>query len=269
MTSKATHLELVTELTTSMFLNALKRFVARRGLCSHIYSDNASNFTRANRELLEFYHIIQKDQIQNYLRDQKIQWHYIPARSPNFGGLWEAAVKAVKHHLKRILNNIHLTYEEFYTLLTQIEAVLNSRPLTPLSSDPEDLEALTPGHFIIGEPLNSVPEPNVENQRLTPVARYHHLLRMTQHFWKRWKNEYLHNLQQRSKWKFQSDVSSLIGSLVLLKEDNTPPQQWPKGRITAIHPGHDNIVRVVSVKTPSGIVKRALGRVCVLPLNSS
>lgn len=124
MVSKATHLELVSELSAQMFLNALKRFVARRGLCTHIYSDNATNFTGASNEL-NINKIIQQDSFQNYLRDQKIQWHFIPARAPNFGGLWEAAVKSVKHHLKRVLNNIHLTFEEFYTLLTQIEAVLN------------------------------------------------------------------------------------------------------------------------------------------------
>lgn len=268
MSSKATHLELVTELSASMFLNALKRFVARRGLCSHIYSDNATNFTRANRELLEFQKIIQQETIQYYFREQGIQWHYIPARSPNFGGLWEAAVKSVKHHLKRILNNIHLTYEEFNTFLTQIEAVLNSRPLIPLSNDPHDLEILTPGHFIIGEPLNSIPEPNTESKHLSPVARYHHILQMTQHFWSRWSNEYLHNLQQRSKWRFQSDGSSLVGALVLLKEDHTPPQHWPKGRIVEVHPGADGVVRVISVKTPSGVVKRAVMKVCVLPTDA-
>lgn len=266
MTSKAIHLELVSELSTEMFLNALKRFVARRGLCTHIYSDNATNFTGANNELLEVNKILEQSSFQNYLRDQKIQWHFIPARSPNFGGLWEAAVKAVKHHLKRVLNNINLTYEEYYTFLTQIEAVLNSRPICPISQDPNDLEALTPGHFIIGDALNAIPEQNVENVSSNRLTRYQHIRQMVEHFWNRWKTEYLHNLQQRHKWKFQQNPQALIGSLVLLKDENSPPLHWPKARIVEVHPGADGLVRVVSVKTINGVVKRALGKICILPI---
>ena len=146
--TKAIHLELVSDLSTATFLSALKRFIARRGNIAHIYSDNATNFVGANRELQQLKQIITPSNI-DLVRDTNITWHFSPPRAPHFGGLWESAVKAVKTHLKRIIGETILNFEEMYTLLSQIEAVLNSRPLSPLSNDPNDLQPLTPGHFLI------------------------------------------------------------------------------------------------------------------------
>lgn len=270
LSSKAIHLELVTDLSTEAFMNALKRFVSRRGLCSHIYSDNATNFSAAARELKQIHHILKGTEFQNYVDQFQIEWHFIPANSPHFGGLWEAAVRSVKHHLKRAINSINLTFEEFYTFLTQIEAVLNSRPLVPLSNDPRDLEPLTPGHFILGEPLNVIPRRD-DNESFPSgrniTSRYQHIVRMVNYFWSRWTKDYLHHLQQRCKWKVQGNAPPLEGALVILKETNTPPASWPMGRIIATHPGSDGISRVVSVKTRNGVVKRALAKVCVLPVS--
>lgn len=263
--SKAVHLELVSDLTTEGFLNALKRFVSRRGLCSHLYSDNATNFAGAKNVLLEASKFSKDELFQDYLSQNKITWHNIPPRSPHFGGLWESAVRLTKHHLIRILKSINLSYEEFITLLTQVESILNSRPLTPLTDDPNDLQCLTPGHFLIGEPLLAVPESIEPDICSNHVSRYRHLKILIQRFWSRWKSDYLQQLQPRSRWQ-QQPVSDLrIGSLVILKDDNTPPLLWKMGRVVELFPGQDDIVRVVAIKTYSGIVKRAVTRVCVLP----
>lgn len=176
-------------------------------------------------------------------------------------------MKSVKHHLKRILSTDRYTYEEFMTILTQIEATLNSRPLVPLSSDPNDLEAITPGHFIIGEPLNAAPQLNVDDTKFHHSNRFQHLQKLVQSFWTRWRNDYLHNLHQRNKWQFKKEVQELIGRHVLLRDENSLPQQWALGRITSVHPGTDNIVRVVSVRTKNGIVKRAICKISILPVN--
>ncbi|XP_071651700.1 uncharacterized protein [Temnothorax longispinosus] len=150
MSTRAIHLELVPDLTTPAFLNALKRFIARRGKCANIYSDNGSNFKGANHELRALYELVSQQShisaIDHYCSEQAIQWHFIPPYSPHMGGLWEAGIKSVKTHLRKILSEALLTYEEMYTVCTQVEAVLNSRPLTPISNDPTDLTALTPGH---------------------------------------------------------------------------------------------------------------------------
>lgn len=145
--------------------------------------------------------------------------------------------------------------------------MLNSRPLVPLTTDPNDLEAITPAHFIIGEALNALPQPNLLDTLLTHVLRFQLLQKKTQHFWSRWRRDYLHTLHQRSKWKVLKDCSQLVGSLVVLHEDNLPPSKWALGRITATHPGTDNIVRVVTVWTKGGTVKRSITKLSILPVN--
>ncbi|XP_015437076.1 PREDICTED: uncharacterized protein LOC107192363 [Dufourea novaeangliae] len=176
--TKAVHVELVSDLTSEAFLAALKRFFARRGKCSDIYSDNATTFTGANRELEQIHTLLtieKNTQIHNYLGTNSIQWHFIPPRAPNFGGLWEAAVKSFKHHLLRIMGNTLFTYEELSTCLIEIEAILNSRPLTPLSTDPNDLNPLTPGHFLIGDSLTSTPECDLTVLKAGRLSSWQHI----------------------------------------------------------------------------------------------
>ena len=102
------------------------------------------------------------------MNEQNIKWHFILPKAPNFGGLWESNVKLFKHHFKRITRNLSFTYEKLNTLIIEIESIMNSRPLTPLSNDPNDLQALTPGHFLIGKLLKSLPECKFD---LTPSNR--------------------------------------------------------------------------------------------------
>ncbi|XP_066141168.1 uncharacterized protein [Euwallacea fornicatus] len=263
---KAVHIEVVTDLTSDGFLSMLKRFVSRRGLCSFIYSDNATNFVGCNNELRAIQNIVRSSPLQNFLTNSNIKWQFMPARSPHWGGLHEAAVKSCKHHLKRVLNGSRFHYEEFYTITTQIEAILNSRPLIPMSSDPNDLKAFTPAHFLIGQELTAIPERDRTDDKVNFNKRYQHLQIIGQHFWSRWRKEYLHQLQTRNKWQIQPNHDVQVGALVLLKEDHAPSLCWPLGRITAVHPGPDNIVRVVSVRTKGGVLKRSVARVALLPV---
>ncbi|XP_077263143.1 uncharacterized protein LOC143898012 [Temnothorax americanus] len=185
--TKAVHIELVTELTTESFLAALRRFVARRGICSKIVSDNGTNFVGAARELAEVYEFLRKEKeaIATYLARQKIEWRFNPPRSPHFGGLWEAAVKATKRHLHTVTKGLVWTFEEYATLLVEIEAILNSRPLTPFSSDPNDLLALTPSHFLTGDSLLFPPEYSYMKVPDNKLSRWQHAQKLRQHFWKR------------------------------------------------------------------------------------
>ncbi|XP_078051413.1 uncharacterized protein LOC144477559, partial [Augochlora pura] len=123
-----------------------------------------------------------------------INWHFIPPRAPHFGGLWEAAVKSVKSHLVRIMRNTLFTYEAFYTCLSEIEAILNSRPIAPLSSDPSDFSALTPGHFLIGDLLVRVPVRDFTSAKTGRLNQWQQIQQIRQHFWTRWHKEYLHEL---------------------------------------------------------------------------
>jgi transposase InsO family protein len=155
--TKAVHIELVTSLTTEAFLAALRRFIAHQGKQRTIYSDNGTNFQGAANQLREIYTMLHNTsemaRVQDLLANEGCNWKFIPPHAPHHGGLWEAAVKSMKYHLRRTLGSNIATYEELSTLLSEIEACLNSRPLCTLSDDPFNQTYLSPGHFLIGEPL--------------------------------------------------------------------------------------------------------------------
>ncbi|KAL6421198.1 hypothetical protein ACFW04_013751 [Cataglyphis niger] len=198
---RAVHLEVVSDYSADAFLAALRRFTARRGLCRSLYSDCGTNFVGANAQLRAFFAASNpaQRQIADQLANDRIQWRFNPPSASHFGGLWEAAVKSLKHHFRRVLGESTLTYEEMSTLLTQIESCMNLRPLQALSDDPDDLTALTPGHFLVGTSLNALPEPCLVDAPIGRLSRWQLLQKMRNHFWDRWLREYLHSLFQRPK----------------------------------------------------------------------
>ncbi|XP_028176205.1 uncharacterized protein LOC114364299 [Ostrinia furnacalis] len=158
----------------------------------------------------------------------------------------------------------HLTYEEMSTCLTQVEAILNSRPLTQLSSDPFDLSPLTPAHFLIGRSLISIPHPQIIDDHITRLDRYKRIEHIKQHFWQRFSLEYVSQLQQKLKWQ-DSRSEIKLGSLVLIKDRTLPPLLWSLGRVIATYPGSDGIVRVAELRTKRGTIRRAFNNICPLP----
>lgn len=271
MVTKAVHIELVSSLSTEAFLLTLKRFIARRGFPHTIYSDNATNFQGANNKLRDIYRFFKSernlDTIRDFLSSREINWKFIPPVSPHWGGLWESSIKSAKYYLKRIIGNYTLTFEELSTVLSQIEAIINSRPLCPISSDPRDLSCLTPSHFLIGEPLTSFPEHDVSNLPDNTLKFWNYCSKIRQHFWKRWSLEYLNRLQQRPKW-FKTSENLKPDMIVILKEDHAPPLCWPLARILEVLPGKDNKVRLVRIISKSGIFLRPITKICPLPFNN-
>lgn len=160
--------------------------------------------------------------------------------------------------------NSKLTFEEFNTLLCQTEAVLNSRPIHPLSNNPDDLQVLTPGHFLIGTSLLALPDQNVIDLPLNRMSIWLHVQQMVQRLWKCWSHDYLHQLQQRNKWK-DTHPNVTIGDLVLIKDDNLPSLVWSKAVICDTHAGKDGLIRVVTVRTAKGTLIRPITKICVLP----
>jgi len=149
------------------------------------------------------------------------------------------------------------------TLLTQVEACLNSRPLQPLTDDPDDLTALTPGPFLIGAPLLAVPEPSLATERDNALSRWQLLQKMRDHFWDWWSHEYLQTLACRPKWQ-RNQTGPNVGDLCLLRSESTPPTRWPLARITRLHPGDDGVTRVVTVRTASSEFVRPLAKIILL-----
>lgn len=248
MVYKAVHLELVSDMTSSAFIAALSRFVnLRAGRVRHMYSDNGTNFVGANRELKEAAEVWQQHEVMRHLENCSIQWHFNVPHAPHHGGLWEAAVKSTKHHLKRECGAYSYTFEELATLLSKIAACLNSRPLTPMSSDPTDLHALTPGHFLTGQPIVTPYEGYLGDQKMNRLDAWQRLQKLQQDFWDRWSQEYITEQQRRNKWAAPCREFR-IGDLVFIKNETTPPCQWLLARIAKVFPGDDGRVRSCEVR---------------------
>jgi hypothetical protein len=286
MATKAAHLELVSNLSTSAFIAALNRFISRRGLPSDVYSDEGTNFVGAKMELDELLALITSsphhDATRALLTPKGIAFHTNPPAAPHHGGLWEAAVKKMKFHLKRVIGNRHLTTEEFNTLLCQIEAILNSRPLTQMSDDPNETSALTPGHFLVGRALVALPHPDLTELPPNRLDRWQMLQRYLQDIWKSFSRDYLSTLQSRPKWYMPlPDLAPGILVLLLDNDSKIGPQTWRLGRITYVSPGDDDKTRVCDVmlkstvpdpkdplqhKVKSTVLRRSISKVSPLPI---
>lgn len=266
--SKAVHLELVCDLSTEAFLAALRRFIAHHGMPAEIHSDNGTNFQGANNTLSELHRLLEakktREAIHNECALHRIQWSFIPPRAPSFGGLWEAAVKTAKTSLVKTLGKCQLSFEDYATILTQIQANMNSRPLTSQSNDPTELDVLTPGHFLIGTSLLSLPEPDYTNVPTNRLNHYQQLQKLIQQHWDRWRREYLTELnRQHQKCTSPADIN--VGQIVYVQEDGKSSIHWPLARIQQVHPGADGVVRVVTLRTVSGSYKRPVSRIFPLP----
>ncbi|XP_025424077.1 uncharacterized protein LOC112693294 [Sipha flava] len=204
--------------------------MARRGRCKTIYSDNGTNFVGAQRELSSYV-----QSVGSLMAQEGIEWRFNPPSALHFGGLWESAVKSAKHHLTRMMGEAKLTLSELSTLLCQIEACLNSRPITPMSSDPSDAEALTPAHFLIGRAMSLPPEPCLINESPSQVRRWKYVQLLMQTFWRRWQSEYLPQFQVRGKW-FSRTSPIQVGNVVIIKDEAAPPMRWKLGVVVDLHP---------------------------------
>ncbi|XP_049316895.1 uncharacterized protein LOC125779660 [Bactrocera dorsalis] len=259
------HLELAGDLSSIAFIAAFKRFTNRRGYCQHIYSENDTNFVDAEKELrLAYERCIRDERVSSYFANAQIFWHFNPPSAPHMGGFWEGGIKRIKYHLKRALDTSLLTYEEFATVLTEVEACVNSRPICFIPTNVNDFEVLTPGHFVIGEPLKGLPDPDVEVFKGTIFQRWQIIVPIRQHFWNRWRDEYLVSLQRRSKW-IRSTPSLQKDDIVIIHEGNVPPTKWKLGRVIGTSPETDGQVRVVNVKTSEGELLRPVIKLSLLP----
>ncbi|KAI5727292.1 hypothetical protein M8J77_000310 [Diaphorina citri] len=268
MSVKAVHLELANSLTTESCLAALDRFIARRGKPNRIYSDQGTNFKASARHLSEVqqYLKIASPCINEHLASRGIKWNFHPPGAPNFSGLAEAGVKSAKHHLTRLLDGRPLYQEELCTLLCEVEACLNSRPLGFISTLPDDgFDYLTPGHFLVGAPLLARPEYDVADESITPLRRWKLLTRINQNLWRRWSNEYLHTQIQRLKWQ-KTGTNLKVGDPVFVIGENVPPRDWPLSRVVSVTHGADGVVRVAQVQGRHGLLTRPVSKLCPLPI---
>ncbi|XP_011253341.2 uncharacterized protein LOC105249513 [Camponotus floridanus] len=201
LATSAVHIKILTDYTTDAFIATYKRFTGRRSICASLQSDCGTNFVGADAELRRQFKTFSKElrHLAFLLANDHTIWRFNPPVAPHFGGKWEATVKSTKYHLQRVLKETALTYEEMTTITVQIEAILNSRPLCPLSDDAIDYNALTPGHFLIGEAPTAIPEPALSDEKTSRFSRWQLLRQKVDHFWIRWSSECLQRYQAVSK----------------------------------------------------------------------
>lgn len=261
--TRAIHLELVSDMSTEHFVLALKRFVSRRGLCKVIYSDNAKTFKRADQDLKELWQRIKDPQLREFFSEKGITWRFIAERAAWWGGFWERLVRSVKIILRKVLGKAKLHFEELCTMLTEAEAIINSRPLTYVSNDVDQPEPLTPAHFLVGQRLTCLPpksfpaeinHPTANKEEMTKRWRYRQ--RLVTNFWNRWQKEYLLDLKSARRCDTPQPTSLKVGDVALIGEDNAPRQSWKLGRIEELFPGRDGLVRSCAVRTSTGTVLR-------------
>jgi hypothetical protein len=265
-TTRAIHLEICHSLSTDSCLLAIQRFIARRGLPKTLTSDSGTNFVGASKELKNFASLLsQCDEISAHLNERACQWKFNPPASPHFGGVWERLVRSCKKAMFAVLNGHRLTEETLVTTLCLVEQLLNSRPLTAVSSDMSDLEALTPNHFLLGRstvflPVGLIQATDHCHRRVFRQAQCY-----TELIWRRWLNEYVPQLQTRSKWFSDSSVPINVDSLVWIVESSRPKGQYPLGRVLKLNLADDGIARSATIKTSNGVYTRPLDKLVPLP----
>ena len=229
-----------------------------------MYSDNGTNFRGAANELKSALMELDQKEIMEKLAVKGIEWHFIPPSAPHMGGCWERLVRCVKVALTATLKERSPKEEVLQTLFVEAEHSVNCRPLTHVSLDSADMEALTPNHFLIGSSSGNVVAPGVfTDSDLYLKKLWRQSQRLADCFWKRWVKEYLPTLTRRTKWTKSSEPVK-VGDLVLIADGDLPRNQWPRGVVTNTYPGKDGIVRVVDVKTTSGTFRRPVVKICIL-----
>lgn len=269
---RAVHLEIVMNLTTSEFLMAFRRFISRRGICKIIYSDNAKTFKKADKDLQQMWNLIKNPEVRNYFCERRIEWRFIVERAAWWGGFYERLVRSTKTCLKKILGRSSLEYKEFETILLEVEAILNSRPLTFVSNEVDDPSPLCPSHFLIGKRITALPPENIRTQQSTKnelTRKYKYRLNLIQQFWKKWKQLYIMDLKSMHKSVNNANFKISKDTVVLIHEDNQPRILWKLGIISEIHPGRDGKIRACTIRLSNGsFIRRAVQHLYPLELET-
>lgn len=266
--TSAVHFELTSELTTSAYLAALDRMIARRGRCSDIYCDNATTYHGAENELKRFENQWKEGEFQEEIAKRKIRWHYIVPYMKSTAGIWESQIRRLRHHFNRESYLQTFTYEELNTAFVRIEACMNSRPLGKIMDVANEPTPITPSHFLANGPTVLPLGPRVAEIPPNRLDSWERIHKFEQNIWNRWSKEYLCELQRRQKWR--KDQPNLeIDDLVLIQEDNVPPGEWKKGIVVQTYPGKDGKVRSVKIRVEHKrkTYDRPITKLCRLPID--
>lgn len=260
---RAIHIEVLNSLETDSFIQALQRFICRRGLVRTIRCVNGSNFVGAARELSEAIAMWNQCQIHDFLRQRDIQWLFNPPASSHMGGVWERQIRTVRKVLAAVMTEQLVSDESLNTMFCLVESIINGRPLTTVSDDPKDLTPLTPNHLLVLRPRDEGSPGLFDKQDLFCRKRWRQIQYLADLFWSRWKREYLPTLQLRQRW-LQPSRNINVNDIVIVMDDNCPRNSWPLGRVLETYPGSDGLVRSVKLATRTGTLTRPIHKLCLL-----
>ncbi len=260
---RAVHIEVASSLDTDSCLNAIRRFVARRGQVKVLRSDNGTNFVAAERELRQSIEKWNNQKIQDHLSQQGIKWVFNPPTGSHHGGVWERLIRSIRKILNATVREQVLDEECLQTVFCEAEAIINSRPITAASSDINDLEVLTPNHLLLLKTKPSLPPGLFDQDDLYSRRRWKQVQYVSDLFWKRWCREYLPQLQQRQKWNNTTRNFS-VGDIVLVVDDSAPRNSWMLARVIETIPDKKGFVRQVRIKTKANILERPITKLCLL-----
>ncbi|KAK3895047.1 hypothetical protein Pcinc_001215 [Petrolisthes cinctipes] len=259
---RAVHIEVSYTLDTDSFINALERFIARRGEPKEIWSDNGTNFVGAQRELHRSIKDWNQNQIHEHLLKREITWKFNPPEASHMGGVWERQIRTVRAVLAGVIKQQTLDDESLVTLIAVVESIINGRPITKLSDDPRDDRPLTPNHILRLGTGQILPAGKFETGDMYR-RRWKQVQYLADIFWHRWLREYLPTLQEHQKW-MKPKRNVMKGDLILVKQDNYPRNQWPLGLVTETYTSPDGLVRSVTIRTAKGTYTRPITKICVL-----
>jgi len=263
MAARAVHLELISKLDVSSFINGFRRFKARRGHIEELVLDNATNHRGSQRKLAEEIARWNATDLGRRFRQLGTSFRFNTPAASHAGGVFERLIRSCREHLRHLLDQQSLTDEQLNTFIVEVEFVVNSRPLTPVSDDPHDLEALTPNHILQLKPMGSLPPGVFEPDQTYLRNSWKKVQALVNAFWRRWIPEYLPTLSKRTKWtKPQRDLR--IGDLVLIHDNLTTRGLWPLARVTRTFPSDDGHVWNVEVKTSTGLYRRPCQKIHLL-----
>ncbi|XP_076385089.1 uncharacterized protein LOC143263989 [Megachile rotundata] len=254
LTTRAIHLEIAHSLSASSAIMALQRLAARRGTPQVVYSDNGTNFRGADKELKDATASMDRAKIEEYALSKRVKWVFNPPDAPHMGGAWERLIRSVKTALNVILREQAPSEEVLSTLFAEAEHSVNSRPLTHVSLDPRDKEALTPNHFLIGSSSGEIQLGRYDLQNVCLRKQRRTAQSFAEAFWKRWLREYLPTLVPRKKWTEKENPLE-VGDIVLIVDLQAPRNSWRKGTVTRVFPGVDKEVRVAEHKKDFNLQK--------------
>ena len=261
--TRAVHIEIAHSLDTASFINALQRFISRHGQPKQISSDNGTNFTGAERELKSAINAWNQAQIHDYMHQNGVEWKFNTPAASHMGGVWERPIRTVRKVLRGLMKEQVLDEENLATLMCVVESIVNGRPLTAVSDDPKDLEALTPSHLLLLRKGPVLPPGLFTKDEVYSRRRWRQVQYLANIFWHRWTKEYLPALQNRQKW-LMPKRNLAVGDIVLVTNEDAPRSVWPIARVIDTFPGKDGLVRTVQVKTRNSVLVRPISKLCLL-----